>query len=92
MSLPLHGWRSLPLGSAWETLALALYRRGERIATVTVFEDGDGPYYAEAITPDGSCLRLGAGSTLAHAIAWSEERSGFRNAARVDGRGGSDHG
>ncbi|WP_156467734.1 hypothetical protein [Methylobacterium sp. Leaf91] len=70
------GWHPWPQAEG-HTMRDALYVGGGAVATVEAFSD-NGPWYANAITPEGEIVRRGPGSTLEGAIAWAEQITGYR--------------
>ncbi|MCJ2127686.1 hypothetical protein [Methylobacterium sp. E-045] len=70
------GWHPWPLEDS-HVLRDALYVGGNAVAIVEAFSD-TGPWYANAITPEGERVRLGAGESLEGAVAWAEQTAGHR--------------
>ena len=71
----LYGWRALPM-TEQHVLRDGLHDHGRLVATVEAFDD-DGPWYANAIAPDGQSLRGGGARTYSDAAKWCERVSGY---------------
>ena len=70
------GWHAYPTMPE-HVMRDALYINGLARATVEAFSE-DGPFYGNAIAPNGERLRFGAGSLLEDAQNWCERVTGYR--------------
>lgn len=80
------GWHPWPLFDN-HVLRDALYVGGNAVAIVEAFSD-HGPWYANAITPEGERIRLGPGESLVGSITWAERLTGYRVKPPAEGRAG----
>lgn len=59
--------------------------RGRELAVIEAFDD-DGPYYCNAVDPQGQWHRLGAGVSLPGARDWAERIAGLKPDRDLEGR------
>lgn len=78
------GWHPWPLFES-HVMRDALYMGGRAVAIVEAFSDS-GPWYANAITPQGERERLGPDPSLVGSIAWAEQVTGYRVKPPAEGR------
>lgn len=73
-----NGWHPIePSKDSIHIIWDGLYINDRCVAMLEAFSD-DGPYYCNAITPQGEHRRLGAGVSLPRARNWAEVMVGLK--------------